>query len=124
MELLQKLIKFGIVGIIGMCIDFTLTWFFKEKIRINKYVANTIGFSTAAVNNFCLNYYWTFNSEERYPYVLFFKFLLFAVIGLGLNNLIIYLINGKQVYQFYFSKVVATGCVFLWNFLTNNFLNF
>ncbi|EOR93333.1 glycosyl transferase, group 2 [Arcticibacter svalbardensis MN12-7] len=107
-----------------MCIDFGLTWLFKEKLGVNKYAANTIGFSVAVVNNFILNYIWTFQPEDKNIQIFFLKFLLFAVIGLGINNLIIYFFNEKILVPFYFSKVLAIGIVFIWNFTTNNFLNF
>ncbi|WP_069658483.1 GtrA family protein [Arcticibacter eurypsychrophilus] len=124
MELIRKIFLFGFVGLIGMCIDFGLTWLFKEKLQVNKYAANTIGFSVAVVNNFILNYLWTFHAEEKNIHIFFFKFLLFAVIGLGLNTLIIYLFNERFLVPFYVSKVLAIAIVFIWNFTANNFLNF
>jgi putative flippase GtrA len=124
MDLLEKIIKFGLVGLIGMSIDFGLTWLFKEKLRFNKYVANTIGFSAAVINNFILNYLWTFNADRDNAPIFFIKFLAFALIGLGLNNLIIYLLNEKLSFQFYASKFLAICLVFLWNFSANNYLNF
>ncbi len=125
MELLQKIIKFGVVGIIGMAIDFSLTWLFKEKFKINKYAANTIGFSVAVVNNFLLNYFWTFDSGNKQgAYFFFIKFAVFALIGLALNNLLIYLLTEKLAMKFYLSKLLAIGCVFLWNFSANNYFNF
>ncbi|WP_083936605.1 GtrA family protein [Arcticibacter svalbardensis] len=124
MEVIGKIFLFGFVGLIGMCIDFGLTWLFKEKLGVNKYAANTIGFSVAVVNNFILNYIWTFQPEDKNIQIFFLKFLLFAVIGLGINNLIIYFFNEKILVPFYFSKVLAIGIVFIWNFTTNNFLNF
>lgn len=108
-----------------MAIDFGLTWIFKEKFKFNKYVANTIGFSVAVINNFLLNYFWTFNSGNKHgAYVFFIKFIVFALIGLGLNNLLIYLLNEKLSVKFYLSKFLAIGCVFLWNFSANNYFNF
>lgn len=125
MELLLKIVKFGIVGIMGMAIDFGLTWLFKEKFKVNKYAANSIGFSVAVINNFVLNYLWTFNSAGTQGASLYFiKFVAFALIGLGLNNLLIYLLTEKLSLQFYVSKLIAIGCVFLWNFSANNYFNF
>ncbi len=52
-HLLEKNIKFGTVG---MSLDFSVKWFWKEKIRIYKYLAKTAGFSIVVINNFILNY--------------------------------------------------------------------
>ncbi len=124
MNLLQKFIKFGIVGMIGMCIDFGLTWFLKEKIRINKYVANACGFSLAVVNNYLLNRFWTFHSNSKNWGAELGLFVLFSLIGLLLNTLFIGLFNGKFQIPFYLAKLMATGLVFIWNFTSNNYFNF
>ena len=44
-----KLLRFGVVGLSGMVIDFSITWLVKERLRWNKYLANTFGFSLAVI---------------------------------------------------------------------------
>ncbi len=50
--LLSKFIKFGLVGLSGMVIDFFFTWLCKEKLRWNKFISNSIGFILAATSNY------------------------------------------------------------------------
>ena len=38
-----KLLKFMLIGIGGTAIDFGVTFLLKEKAKINKYLANSIG---------------------------------------------------------------------------------
>ena len=116
--------EFGLVGLLGMCIDFFVTWLLKEKFRINKYIANSTGFICAVISNFFLNLEWTFNAEGQNTDVYFLKFLLIALAGLGLNNLFIYLLNGKLRLNFYIAKLLAVVLVFGWNFAANNYFNF
>lgn len=116
--------KFGIVGASGMCIDFSVTWLCKERIRINKYIANTAGFSLAVINNFYLNYIWTFGNVHSSVSVAFGLFLLFAIIGLLLNNFLVYLFTDLGLLNFYLSKLLAIIAVFIWNFTANYFFNF
>jgi putative flippase GtrA len=52
---LLKFIKFCLVGFSGIFVDFGITYFFKEVVKIQKYVANAIGFSLAATTNYFLN---------------------------------------------------------------------
>lgn len=112
------------VGLSGMVLDFTTTWLCKEKLRMNKYLANTLGFSLAAFNNFLLNYKWTFESSDDNIQVDFIKFLLFAIAGLILSNLLIFFFYEKLHLKFYPAKALAIVCVFAWNFTTNYFFNF
>ena len=121
---IRKLFKFGIVGLSGMCIDFLITWICKEKIKLNKYVANTAGFSVAVISNFFFNYIWTFKGTGSNVPSAFGLFILFSVIGLALNNILIYLFTDVGAINFYLSKLLAIAGVFVWNFSSNYFFNF
>ena len=118
-----SIIKFGITGLSGMVVDFGTTWLIREKLKWNQYFANTCGFTLAVINNYLINRYWTFQSSQ-YWVPEFGRFVLFSVIGLLLNNLLLYLFHEKAGIRFYFSKVMAIGVVFIWNFLTNWLFNF
>ncbi len=119
-----KIIKFGIVGLSGMVLDFLITWVCKEKFLMNKYIANSLGFSVAVVSNFFLNYYWTFQKNDNNINIDFIKFILFALIGLGLNNFFLFFFHNKGKIPFYAAKALAIACVFVWNFTSNYFFNF
>ena len=123
-KILEKLIKFGAVGGSGLVVDFGLTYLFKEKIGINKYVANAIGFTAAATSNFYLNKRWTFeNASEEIlnQYVLFFGI---ALVGLGINQVVLYTLHHYFRMNFYGAKLVATGLVVFWNFTMNYLITF
>ena len=119
-----KIIKFGVTGAVGMLIDFGVTWLCREKLKWNKYIANTTGFSLAATNNFIINRNWTFKSVNPNWHLEFEKFLVFSLIGLALNNLFVFLFNDKLKLNFSLSKLVATILVFIWNFTSNYYFNF
>ncbi|MEP6685021.1 MAG: GtrA family protein [Parafilimonas sp.] len=124
MEFLIKMAKFGVVGFIGMCVDFLVTWLLKEKLRVNKYLANSIGFTCAVVNNFYINLKWTFQVSGQNTNIFLIKFILISIVGLGLNNMFVYIFNEKLSLNFYVSKALAVLCVFAWNFSANNYFNF
>ncbi|QCR25100.1 glycosyl transferase family 2 [Pontibacter sp. SGAir0037] len=119
-----KFLKFGLVGFSGLVIDFGVTFLVKEKLKWNKYVANSMGFILASVNNYTLNRIWTFNSLDPEIGWQFSKFMLVAVIGLFFNNLIVYLLTERVRFNFYLSKFFAIVIVFLWNFLINYLYTF
>jgi putative flippase GtrA len=121
---LLKFIKFCIVGFSGVFIDFGTTYFFKEVLKVQKYFANAIGFTLAATTNYILNRVWTFHSTNPKVLLEFSRFFVIALIGLGINSTIIWLMNGKFKVNFYLSKLVATVVVTLWNFLINAYFTF
>lgn len=122
--LIWKFLKFCVVGFSGMVVDFGTTWLCKEKFGWNKYVSNSIGFILAASNNYLWNRLWTFQSTNTNIPVEYGKFLLVSAIGLGLNNLTVYILHGKLKLNFYLSKIIAVGIVTIWNFVMNYLFTF
>lgn len=124
MGIFWKLAKFILVGFSGMAIDFGITWSLKEKVRINKYIANSAGFISAASSNYFLNRIWTFESQRQDIRTEYLSFIGVSVIGLLLNTLIVYFFTEKRKTNFYIAKLVAILLVTLWNFTANNFFTF
>lgn len=122
--LFLKFLKFIIVGFSGVILDFSFTYLSKEKLKFNKYLANSIGFSMATISNFFLNHYWTFEKMVSAKIIEFGNFFVIALFGLGLNNLIIYFLNDQRKINFYQAKVVAIVIVSVWNFFANYLYTF
>jgi putative flippase GtrA len=121
---LVKFLKFGIVGFSGVFVDFGITYICKEWLKIQKYVANSIGFIVAASSNYFLNRIWTFKSQNPDVATEYTEFFIISLVGLGIANLIVFLIHGKLKYNFYLSKLFAIGMVTIWNFFANYYITF
>lgn len=119
---LLRLLKFGIVGSLGMLLDFGITYLLKEKAGWNRYAANGTGFCIAVIFNFTLNRIWTFQAKGAVEMQLPL-FAGIALIGLALNTAIVYLCT-KQRVPFYLSKLLAVFVVFIWNYTANSYITF
>ena len=121
---LLKFLKFGVVGFSGLFVDFGFTYLCKEVFKIQKYIANAIGFTIAASSNYFLNRVWTFQSTNPEIAIEYTEFLLISLLGLVLNTLILYFVINRFKLNFYLAKVIAIGVVTVWNFFANAFLTF
>jgi putative flippase GtrA len=121
---LIKFLKFAAVGFSGVLVDFGTTYFFKEIVKVQKYIANAIGFTMAASANYFFNRIWTFESNNPEIAVEYVKFLVISLIGLGINTLILWILVSKFKKHFYLSKLFAIGVVTIWNFLMNVIFTF
>jgi putative flippase GtrA len=119
-----KFFKFGAVGLSGLLVDYAFTYLFKEIFKVQKYVANSIGFTIAATSNYVLNRIWTFESNNPEIISEYSSFLIISLIGLGLNNLILWMIVSRFKINFYLAKFFAICVVTLWNFFANFFITF
>ncbi|MEQ8323380.1 MAG: GtrA family protein [Vicingaceae bacterium] len=124
MELIVKFVKFGVVGFSGLLIDFGLTYLLKEKFKVQKFVANAIGFLSAASSNYFLNRIWTFQSQNPEIAQEYGKFLFVSLIGLGINSLVLWVLNEKFKLNFYFAKLLAIVVTTFWNFVVNYLYTF
>ncbi len=122
--LILKFIRFCLVGFSGMIIDFGTTWFLKEKLRINKYIANSTGFTLAATSNYILNRIWTFHSQNKQILIEYSSFILISLAGLVINNFVIFVLHGKLKMNFYLAKLIAILIVTCWNFIMNYLITF
>lgn len=121
--LITKFIKFGVVGASGIAVDFFITYLLKERVKINKYLANSAGFIVAASSNYILNRIWTFASNN--PNILneYFAFIFVSVLGLTINSLVLWYFVNKNM-NFYVSKLIAITFTMIWNFSSNMYFTF
>ncbi len=119
-----KFLKFGVVGFSGLIVDFSITYFCKEKLKIHKYISNSLGFIVATGTNYTLNRYWTFDNHNPATLIQFGKFFVISLAGLALSNMIIYLLNDRLKWNFYVAKACAIVIVSLWNFFANYLYTF
>ena len=117
-----KFLKFGIVGLSGMVIDFSLTFLLKEKVKIHPYLSSSAGFTIAASSNYLFNRIWTFSSSNPKIIGEYSTFIIISLIGLVINNLFLYLFERRL--KFYLAKLFAIGVTTIWNFFANYYLNF
>ena len=116
---LIKLFKFITVGFSGLFVDFGTTYTLKEKIKVQKYLANAMGFMLAATSNCFLNRIWTFHSQNPEIVMEYGRFIFVSAIGLVINTCAIWTLVSKIKWNFYVSKLAAIAVVTIWNFAMN-----
>ncbi len=123
-EVLAKFLKFGLVGFTGLFVDYGFTWLCKEKLRLQKYLSNAIGFTLAASSNYFLNRIWTFQSTNPEVFLEYSEFILISLIGLILNTFILWQVVSRFKINFYLAKLFAIAVVTVWNFVANLLFTF
>ena len=93
--MIEQFLKFCAVGGSGVFVDFGITYACKEWLRLNKYVANSLGFLCAATTNYILNRIWTFHNENPDIAGQYLRFLGISLVGLAINNATIYVLHGR-----------------------------
>ena len=114
-----KIIRFGIVGGIATIIDFVFLYIFKEFLNFNVILANTLSFIISVTYNYIASITWVFDvNKNKNKNMQFILFIIFSVVGLIINNVILYILTDKLNIYYLISKVVATLIVMVFNFVT------
>ena len=112
-----QFIRYGFVSVVALAVDFGGMVLLVELLSMHYLIAATISFTAGLVVNYLLSRAWVF-AERKYDSNVK-EFLLFAgigVIGLALNNVILWLAVDKIGIFYIYSKIIATILVFFWNF--------
>lgn len=116
-NLLIQIFKFIIVGGIATLIDFILLFVFKEIVHLQVIISNTLSFCISLIYNYIASVKWVFDvNREKDPKKNFLIFLIFSIIGLAINDFIMYLLINKL--STFISKIIATAIVMVFNFIT------
>lgn len=120
-----QLLKYGVVGAIAFGVDYGSLWLLTEVAGVHHLVSAAIAFILGLTCNYLLSTAWVFGeSRLKSTAAEFTAFALIGVVGLGLNELIIFLIADVAEVHYMIAKLVSTALVFFWNFFARRFLLF
>ena len=127
-KLLAQIVKFGVVGVLATFVDFAVLIALHEWLGMNPILASAISFTLSAIFNYLASMRYVFTHREDLSKTReFIIFFVLSVIGLLLNSLIMW--PGELAFgavgidyahgPYYVGvKVVATGLVMVWNFVS------
>ncbi|MCI9335634.1 MAG: GtrA family protein [Lachnospiraceae bacterium] len=131
-NLLNQIIKFGIVGLFCFLIDFGITTGFTNLLGIHYLISKFLGFVVSAVVNYLLSIKFVFTQKKEMDKKKEFTvFLILSAFGLLINEIVMYLcIDGiyarsgqlqelvSRANMVALSSILATGIVMVYNFIS------
>lgn len=123
----RELIVFGLVGVSNTVLDIGVTvilsWLLSATSGFLLAGVNVIGFTTAVINSYFLNKYWTFRHEKKSSRAEFTKFVAISLGGLVINTGVL-LISEELLSDIVASvqirvlagKLTATFFTLVWNY--------
>lgn len=122
---LLQLFRYTIVGGFSFLIDFGTLFALTEYFNIHYLFSAGIAFILGLIVNYFLSVKWVFNSTVMKNRLL--EFLLFALIGLvglGLNELFLWILTDLFFIYYLLSKIITTVVVYFWNFFARKLIIF
>lgn len=117
-ETMVQLVKSLFVGGVATLVDMGTLYVLNKVLGLHYIPAAIVGYVLGLVVNYVLSTYWVFNKRALDNAKLEFTvFAIIALIGLGLNLLIIWLMQDLLGIDVMIGKIVSTVIVYLWNFV-------
>ena len=106
-------------------IDFGILALLTEVFKIHYLLSNGISFLTGTTVCYVLNTLWVFHrrrlKRRHFEYLIF---IVLGVIGVGLNELLIWFFTERVLIHYLISKIIAGSTVFFFNFFTRKYVLF
>ena len=112
-----QLLRYIFVGGIAYAVDFGSLFLLTEVVKIHYLISAAIAFILGLLTNYILSIFWVFAKRTLTSKQM--EFLIFAIIGLvglGLNEGIIWFFTALVHFHYLMSKVISAIVVFFWNF--------
>jgi len=117
-KLFLQIMRFGVVGGLAFLIDSSLLYILTEYAHVYVLISSVISFIVSLIFNYLLSIFWVFDVQKKQTLKEILIFVILSVIGLGVNQVVMYF--GVEVFHIYYMlcKIAATFIVMVYNFIT------
>lgn len=118
-DLIKQVLRFGIVGGLAFLIDFITLYICTDFLGIYYLISSFISFSVSTIFNYIASVNWVFNvNEKNSKSKNFVFFVVFSIIGLIINQIIMWF--SVEIIGLYYllAKIISTVIVMIFNFIT------
>ena len=120
-----QLFRYGFVGGVACLVDYGTLFGLTHYAGVPYLWSAAIAFILGLVTNYLISISWVFqHSGKMDVWQEFTFFAIIGVIGLGLNELIMYVGTDMMHLHYMISKLISTAIVFFWNFFARKFILF
>lgn len=106
------------VGSIAALVDISIFTVFAKLLGFNYLIVALVSFAIATLVNYFLSIKYVFKSGARYTKSTeIFAVYIVSFFALLINEIILYVLIDLLFIEMIFSKIMATGIVFSWNYL-------
>lgn len=121
-KLFIQLFRYIFVAGFGFLVDFGTLFFCTEWLKVHYLLSAFVAFVLGLITNYYLSIIWVFNYRTlENKWLEFGVFAFIGIIGLGLNEIIMWFFTENVGVYYLFSKIVSTSIVFFWNFFARKY---
>lgn len=117
--------RYAVAGGVATAADFLVLFLLTDWFGMYYLLSATIAFSIGITVNYIISVTWVFSQRKLSNlYLEILIFLITGVVGLALNNFILWALTEKFLLYYLYSKAVATVIVLFWNYYSKKVILF
>ncbi|MFH1402306.1 MAG: GtrA family protein [Patescibacteria group bacterium] len=120
----RQFIVYACVALIPTAVDFSLLYFLTEFVGVYYMSSLTIAFIAGLSVSYVAQKNLTFKNGSKKYASQFSVFCGISCAGLAINAIIVFCVVEFFGLWYIFGKIIATGIVFVWNFLAHKYITF
>ena len=120
-----QLFRYTLVGGLAFVVDFLTLFLLTRFLGIHYLISAALGFALGLATNYAISVIWVFDRRVvQNRLVEFAVFAVLGILGLGINELSMYVLTDWFGRHYLVSKVGSTGLTYAWNFASRKVLLF
>jgi putative flippase GtrA len=120
-----QLLRYLFVGGAAFIVDFLSLYILTDFFGIYYLISAAIAFSLGLLVNYFLSVSWVFNKRKlKNRNFEFGIFAIIGIVGLGLNEVIIWFFTQELLIYYLLSKIFAAVIILFWNFFARKYVLF
>ena len=121
---LNRFFRYFSVGGSTFAFDLALLFLLIDIVHVQYLVATGVSFLIALTINYIFSRRYVFRGSLRSTHSGYGIFLLIALSGLMMVELIMYQLVGRHQWNYFFARIVVGAIAGIWNYLLNLYVNF
>lgn len=118
-RLIEQIIKFGFVGFLCFFIDYGILVCLTEVFGVYYLISSACSFTVSVIVNYILSVTFVFETDKKKnKFREFVVFVFLSVIGLGINQFVMWFAGEILGILYMISKIGATAIVMVYNFIS------
>ena len=118
-----QLFRYTFVGGVAFIADFGSLYLLTDLAGVYYLYSAAIAFVIGLTINYVFSILWVFKSRSvKNKSIEFMIFAIIGLVGLGMNELIIWFSTERLSIYYLHSKLISTAIVYFWNFLARKYI--